>query len=346
MPGLAARESGPRAWDKVQKWATRAGKFLHTFRRVLPVLVSAGLLTWLIWKITPAALARAFSTSHWPWLVLATVVQLIVLFLWDAVGLWWLFCQPDRRVPWRTVLRARTDSALWSAVSLEIGQGVFAWKLAQVRGEPVIEALGRCMVLALFDFGTLQALGLIGSFLTEDPLVHYLRWVCVASLSGLLLLALGLHWMPAHWRQWVMAHNWGCWLRWWTWRHSVVLAVLRTIMFLLVFAYVGVGLALCHIPVSVQRVFALVPFVLIIEALPGTAGLGTRETALIYLFGARGDQQAVLLSFGLIWSLVIIVGRLSIGLVSEWLPRKSGVGRQQTGVRDQESGIRSQESRA
>jgi hypothetical protein len=93
-------------------------------RHVLPVVVSVGLVTWLIWSITPQKLYQAFTTSAWPWLVVATVVQLVVLFLWDTFSLWWLFSQPDRRSPFAVVLRARTNSILWSAINLEIGQGV------------------------------------------------------------------------------------------------------------------------------------------------------------------------------------------------------------------------------
>jgi hypothetical protein len=124
------------------------------------VVISVGLVSWIVWKVSPREIAAALSTSASPWLVLATVVQLVVLFLWDTLSLWWLFSQPDRRLPFRAVLRLRTDSALWTAVNLEIGQGVFAWELAKRTGMPVATALGRCVVLALFDFGTLQSLAL------------------------------------------------------------------------------------------------------------------------------------------------------------------------------------------
>ena len=306
---------------------------LHYGKKVVPFLISFGLVTWLIWKITPEKLLVVLSTSSWPWLVLATVVQLVVLFLWDTINLWWLFSQPhpEHRPPFRIVLRARTDSIQWSAINLEIGQGVFAYKVAKAIGEPVSEALGRFFVLALFDFGTLQSLGLIGSFLVTNPLIATLRWVCVASVLGLLALALLLHFLPANWRQWLQAKNWGRWLQWWSWRHSLLLWAQRLTMFVLVILYAWVGLRIIGISADARMVFGTIPFVLLAESLPGTGGLGERETALIYLLNP-GGKEADLLAFGLIWSTVVICGRVLIGLVSSWLPHAEEAAKDREGL--------------
>jgi hypothetical protein len=299
-------------------------KTLHYAKRVAPFLVSVGLVAWLVWSITPQKLGRAFSGTAWPWLVLASAVQVVVLFVWDTLCLWWLFSQPDRRLPFLTVLRARTDTAVWSAVNLEIGQAAFAVELARHKDVdvPVLMTLGRCMALALFDFGTLQSLALIGSFLVDNPIIQKLRWLPVGSVSGLIILAVLLRFMPQRWRDWLEEKNWASWLKWWRWRHSIILYSLRMVMFLLVLVYAGVCLAICRVPVSARLVVGVIPFVLIAEALPGTGGLGERETALVYLLGAADHDRAVLLSFGLIWSFVIILGRLAIGLSSRLLPRR------------------------
>jgi hypothetical protein len=252
-------------------------------RRAGPAVISVGLVSWIVWKVSPREIAAALSTSAWPWLVLATVVQLVVLFLWDTLSLWWLFSQPDRWLPFRAVLRPRTDSALWTAINLEVGRGVFAWELAKATGMPVSAALGRCLVLALFDFGTLQALALAASFLRPDPLIGHLRWICVVSTSGLAVLAVALRFVPERWRRWLEGKDWGHWLAWWGWRHTLVLAAQRLILFLLVIVYAGVCLAICGIPADARTVLEVIPFVLLAESLPGTGGLGEREVALVYL---------------------------------------------------------------
>lgn len=280
------------------------------------------MITWLVWKITPEKLLWALSLDSWPWLVLATFVQVAVLFSWDTVSLWWLFSQPDHPLPFRMVFRARTDSVLWSAVNLEIGQGVFAAKIADLCKESLTAALGRCLVLALFDTGTLMSLGVVGSFIKPDPVTIYFRWPCLGIVMGLLALALVLRWLPQRAKDWLASRDWASWLSWWNWRHSVQLTAQRLILFLLMFLYAGVGLAICRVPADVRTLFGTMPFVLLAEALPGTGGLGERETALVYLLGATGEQRAELLGFGLIWSFGVILGRVAIGLASAWLPRK------------------------
>jgi len=293
-------------------------------KRVAPPIISIGLVSWLIWSITPEKLAATFSTRTSLWLVLATAIQVVVLFTWDTVSLWWLFSQPHQSLPFGMVFRARADTIVWSAVNLEIGQGVFAWKLAQITASSVQAALGRCLVLALFDFGTLMSLALVGSFLKPDPFIRSLRWICVAAIAGLLVAILTLRFLPTSWRRWLTRQDWARWLDWWSWRHSLLLWGQRVILFLLVLIYAGVGLTICRIPVDARTVAGVIPFVLLAESLPGTAGLGERETALVYLLHVQDDQRAVVLQFGLTWSVVVILGRVVISLVSWWiLPTQS-----------------------
>jgi hypothetical protein len=281
-----------------------------------------GLITWLVWTITPQKLLAALESLDWPAVVGVSVVQVIVLFSWDTFCLWWLFKQPNRHVPFWALFRARSDAVVWSAVNLEIGQAVFAYKLAQILGKSVAAALGRCVVLALFDFGTLQALALVGSFVLLTPLTRDLRWIPIVSVSGLVVLGLLLFFLPQKWRAWLVQKKWGKWLAWWTWRHSLTLMGLRLVMFGLMLIYAGVGLALCGLRPTAREIVGLIPYVMIAESLPGTGGLGERETALVYLLNPGPDRQAVVLSFGLIWSLTTILGRIAIGLLSWALPRK------------------------
>ncbi len=313
-----AAESQMRFRDRIRS-DHRLRPIVRWLRRAMPLLVSAGLLTWLIWTTTPARLIAALHASPWPWLVLLTVAQFVVLCLWDTVSVWWLFSQPDSWVPFRVVLRARTDSLHWSAVNLEIGQAMFGAKLAVALGSPVTEMLARCVVLGFFDCGTLMTLGLFGSFLVNDPIIAWLRWICVSLVGGLLTLAVLLRFLPQRLRSWLIEKPWGNWIGWWRWRHTILLMAQRTVMFLLMLLYMGIGLAICEVPVDVRSVLGKGPFVLVMESVPGTGGVGPRETGLVYLFDG-GGQRAVLLSFGLIWSTVVILGRVAVGLVSSYLP--------------------------
>ena len=314
-----SHRGGPFLAEK--RWREMGSALLRHGRHFLPAVISVGLVAWLIWKIKPRRLLEALSESNWPWLIAATGVQVVVLFLWDTVCVWWLFSQPDRRLPFRTVFRLRCDTVIWSAVSLEIGQAAFAWKLAKALHIPLTSTLGRCVLLGLTDFVTLLSLALAGSFVHTSSLTRPLRWICVGGLAGVLLLALLLKFMPNRWWRRLVARPWAGWLAWLDWRTACVLWGLRLVLFLLVLSYVGVGLAISRVPVDVPTVFGIIPFVLLAEAIPGTAGLGARETGLVYFYPAGEDYRAILLSFGLIWSGVVILLRVLIGLVSWSLPR-------------------------
>lgn len=290
------------------------------------MVISVGLVTWLVRGVTPQRLLEALADSNWPWLVVAAAVQVVVLFLWDTVCVWWLFSQPDRRLPFRTVLRLRCDTVIWSAVNLEVGQATFAWRLARAANIPLTGTLGYCVLLSLVDVGTLFSLALVGSFLYPDPLTRPWRWLCVGALAGLGLLVVLLKLLPDRWHRWLAAKPWADWLAWLDWRAAGRLWLLRLTMFLLALVYAGVSLAICQVPADPLTVVGVIPFVFLAESLPGTAGMGGRETALVYLYPAGPGRRAVLLSFGLIWSTVVILGRILISLVSWSLPRDPGGG--------------------
>jgi len=82
--------------------------------------------------------------------------------------------------------------------------------------------------------------------------------------------------------------------------------------------YAGAGLAICYIPASLQVVCSVIPLVLLADGLPiSVSGLGTRETALLYLLNP--DQPERLLAFSLMWSAGLLVGRIGIGLAYWWI---------------------------
>jgi len=97
------------------------------------------------------------------------------------------------------------------------------------------------------------------------------------------------------------------------WLRSVKLLLLRIVYYLHCLLYMAVGLAVCVIPVSLETVCSVIPLVLLVDGLPITvSGLGTRETALVYLLVSR--QQAELVAFSLDWSASLILGRSIIAV--------------------------------
>lgn len=305
------------AWS----WRETGKAIIQRGKHILPLPVSIGLIAFLVWKISPEKLLAAFRQQNWPMLVLATVVQVVALFLWDSVCVWWLFSQPDRRLPFGKALRIRCDTVIWAAINLEVGQAAFAWKISKTLGVPLTNVASYCVLLTLFDSGSLMSLALVGSFIHPTPLTSKLRWICVAILCGLATLAALIKFLPERWRGWLNRRSWGDWIKWFDWRSALTLWGLREIMFLLVLVYAGVCLAICRLAVNASTVVGVIPFVLMAESLPGTGGLGERETALVYLYPDGDNHRATLMCFGLIWSTMVIVGRVCISLISWASPR-------------------------
>lgn len=110
-------------------------------------------------------------------------------------------------------------------------------------------------------------------------------------------------------------------MKWWSWKHTIVLLLQRMVLELAIMLYAGAGLYLVGVPPhpdwasEARMVFGVVPFVLMSEAIPSAGGLGTREAVLIYL---TGGPPAVILGFSLIWSMSLIIGRIGIG-VGSWI---------------------------
>jgi hypothetical protein len=82
---------------------------------------------------------------------------------------------------------------------------------------------------------------------------------------------------------------------------------------MIILLYAVVGLTYCGVELHSRVVCSIVPLVLVADGLPiSISGLGTRETALVYLVDP--PQPAVLLAFSLFWSTGLMLGRLLLGL--------------------------------
>jgi hypothetical protein len=288
------------------------------WRRLIPPAVSGGLLLWLVYRVSPTDLAAAASQLDWPRLCLVFSAMVLALYLWDSVCLHWLFTEPGLPLSYGQVLRARGSSYVASAVNYELGQGLVAWELARAQGTTLVGALGRCLLLAVHDVAVLLTLGLAGSLWIDSTMARGIIGFCVIGLAALLSAGLLASLLPRRWRErWTIGGR-RLWPGSWTWGRSLRLSGLRVIYYAIILAAVGLGLEVAPVPVGRQVVFGAVPVVLLADGLPiSVSGLGTRETALLSLI--RAPQPAALLAFSLIWSVVLMTGRLLIGLVHWWL---------------------------
>lgn len=283
-------------------------------------------MAWVVNKVTLEELTRAAAELDWPSVVPLTGALVLALFFWDSFCLRWLFSGPHRQAPgYRAVLHARGRSYLLTAVNYELGQGFLAWCLARALGIPLLFSLGLFVLLALHDMVVLLGLGLAGSLASADPLAGDIRLICLAGLGALLVLAM-LGWLaPARWKVRFNRTKLATGLGSWTGRRSLQLLLLRTSYYGIILGYAVAGLGICGIGLDRPHRFwvicSVIPLVLLADGLPiSVSGLGTRETALIYLL--QPEQPGVVLAFSLVWSFGLMLGRLAIGLSHWWFPSR------------------------
>ena len=295
-------------WKRVAQW-------------LLPVLVSAAMIGWLLASTDLDELGQALVSLPWQWLVPLTAVMVVALYLWDTVCLQLVYVVRGRYLPYRRMLHVRGLSYLVGAFNYEAGQGMVAWNIARLQATRVLTALSRSVLLAYHDIAVLLSLGLVGSLFSDVPQVEGTRWFCAIGLGLLAAVAIVYRLLPARWR-WKFRHTrWGEWIHSWNWGRSAGLILARLVYFGILIAYAAGGLWICRLDIDRSVVFSGIPLVVLADGLPSVTGLGVRENALRLLLNP--PNPAVLLAFSLLWSSGMILGRVIIALVHLWA---SGLG--------------------
>jgi hypothetical protein len=285
---------------------------------VLPILVSAGLVVWLVWRISPDQLIRGVEGLNWKALAVLTLALVVTVFLWDVVCIRWLYALPDQALSYGVAADARAGSYLVSAINYEAGQALLAWKLARIQNLSRVGSLSRCVLLALHDLMLLLVLSLAGTLI--DPAgTRWLAHALIGALAGLTGLALTWRLLPNRLRARILSSRWGNWIGWWRWRHSLVLFLLRLVYFGIMGLYAVVGLRMCGIAHPVEVLCSAVPLVLLADALPSVSGFGTRHYAFESLLRLDSAEQAIVFHFSTFWSAGLMLGRAGIGLANLWL---------------------------
>jgi hypothetical protein len=295
------------------------------WRGGVAVVVSLGLIAWLVWRVSAQKLTAAAAELDWQLLVPATFAMVLALYLWDAVCLKVLFDTPSVRLRYLQALHVRGKSYLAGAINYELGQAALAWDMAHLQQTTLLSTLSRSVLLAFHDVVVLLGLGLLGSLLTDDPKVDSVRKFCLVGLLLLGGLAIVPNLLGEHNRQRWKQSRWGAWIESWSWRRSGQLLLVRVVYFLVLVVYAAVALKICRVDLDPRVVLSTIPLVMLADGLPSISGLGTRETALQILL--RPDAPEVIVALSLVWTSVLIVGRALIGLLHLWGAKLLAAGR-------------------
>jgi hypothetical protein len=290
-------------------------------RRLIPLAISGALIAWLFWRVPPAAVLRAAEELNWVLLIPATIAMVVCLYVWDAACLPVIYGITHHPWSYARSLQLRGLSYLGAALHYELGQGIVAWMAAKTQNTSVVRMLARCVILMYHDVVVLLALGLFGSWMSNDSRVVPLRpWLAIA-LAAAAAIAVVVWAVPTlAQRFWSRAESV---VAEWSIKRSLMLIPMRVIYFGILVVYAAAALAICHVPADRHVVLSTVPLVMLADGLPSVSGLGTRETALQLLL--QPDRAEMLLALSLVWSAGLILGRAGIGLALLWWNPSLGV---------------------
>lgn len=305
--GVAARGHDEAEPKPVSRW-----------RRVIPVLVSVGMIVWLAWRFTLKSWTPALAHVEWHFIVPLTVALVGGLYVWDSLCVRWLFSQSGQPVGFGEMLRIRGTSYLAGALNYGLGQGVLAWLMARAQGIRLASALSLMVLLAYHDTAVLLGMALVSAVASGDGRLKTVRAICEIGLAVVAALALCVWLMPAKWRLHAKQSHWGAWLGTWSWRRSIGLCLLRLVNFGISLVYAVITLSVIGNHANVYALASAVPLVQLSEGLPiSMSGLGPRESTLLLVLKPEHPEDVFVL--GLIWSCGLIGGRALIGLTQLWL---------------------------
>ncbi len=291
------------------------GRFRAWARNLLPLVVSAALLAWLVWRVPLPELAAAFRQLAWRPLVAITVALVVLAFFWDSLCIWSLFNDRDRPLKYRTALRARGSTYLFFILNFGLGQGLLAWIVAKAQGRPLLTTAGRCAAMACVDAGVLLALGLVGATISEDPRTDGVAVFCGIALGGLTSFALILSILPTGMTRRLQQTRLGAEIlsAGLSRRRLASLVLLRLTYYMFMMTHASTLLWLGGIPLDFTVVLSVIPIMALVDGLPiSFTGLGTREAVLLTLL--QPEQPAILLACMLVWWAVMVLGRAAIGM--------------------------------
>lgn len=298
--------------------ATHPGtsRAVRLVRIVAPFIVSAALLTWVLWDVDFRRML-SLLTAQVAWIFIPALLVFSVATL--AIEAMCLVAVVSWSRPFHDhVIAARIKAAsyLLGIVNYALGAGATTVLLRRRTGMTLAESAGAVFVIGLFDLGSLIALVLVGVGMmgasTPGLRIGVVVGVGAAVVAGFAVLRAPI-------RMGILDRI----------RDLDVFRDARTLPIGLLarlgalrFAFVSVFVALCwatlwafSVDVPPLELIVNVSLLLLISALPiAVAGLGTGQVILIELFKDYAPVET-LLAVSLTLSFGLLVTRAAIGLV-------------------------------
>jgi len=271
---------------------------------LVSVMVSLGLVGWLVWRLDRHRTLELIRNAHGKWLLAAAGLTFCLPFLATARWLGVLRAQPNARLPYGTALRAvMVANALNSFLPSKAGDIAKAVYLR--RRANFSMGLGTVILERLVDLAVLGALGVVGA------MVSGVRWGLVADLTllGAVIGAFGVVCLipagarlplPAKLAR-AVSEGAGVFHAWLAEPSAVAMVLTASLIH-----WSLNGLIVCSLVSAVGAgvawgyCFSVYPLALLAGLVPATiGGIGTRDAAFVALLsGSLPREEATLVSLG------------------------------------------------
>lgn len=295
------------------------GTARQVLKRMLPWLVGAAILAYLVWRIEVTPLINALTHADVALYVPALTVFILVNFLADTQNLNALLKYARSPIPFRDSMIIRGASYLLMIIDYTLGMGSIVYYLKKYKNVPIARGTGSMLFLNYITHVSLLTLAIAGCLMaaaagTLSPILSNIALTFTVLLALAVITIILMKKLPE--RSFIKKI-----------KHSELMqifiespprAYLMNTLYrcgfyftFVIFFYVAVRAFNMDIPFF--EMVTYVPVILLVISIPISAfGLGTSQAAMLLLFKDYGTP-AQILAFSLAYSASIIIFRGVIG---------------------------------
>lgn len=289
----------------------------NVLKRVLPWMVGAAIIAYLVWRIEYQSLLDAMSRADILLYCAALAAFGALNFFADTQNLYAILKHSKNEVTFHDTMIVRGASYLLMIIDYTLGMGSIAYYLHTFKNIPLLRGMGLMFLLNYTTQVSLSLMAIAGTFLAVDapsPWLDRVTVVCAALLAFCIIFVAVLKFIPDFTFIKKVKQN-DLFKIYIETSYPVYLINIfyRCVFYSTFILFFYVAVRAFNIAIPFSALVAYVPVILLIVSIPISAfGLGTLQAAMLVLFKDYGSP-AQILAFSLAYSASIILIRGIIG---------------------------------
>ena len=317
-------------------------KFIRLLTKVGPIVISAGILFYIFYKVDFAKVGYAIKTGENLIFFPMALGYFIITYLLECGGLYFIYNWSGAPSTYKEMLPVRGATYLLSMINYNVGLGGIVYYIHKKKKIPVMDALSTLLFMSGWDFYIMVFMcsyGLFGYGLEQQGLAG-LRIFCLVIMATLVpyiffvfqpISRLTGRNLTPRWLQKIRDWKLLSFIKWASVKRHVQLIAIRLPIHLFLVLGHWAALRCYHVEVPFVAAMAFIPVIILIGVIPITFhGWGAIQAAAIALFsqwGTAADILAYSVMMGLTFHVIQVV--LGLGFLKkayhDVMPPKNGV---------------------